>query len=69
MKARYLFLLVAALAGFFSQPINFTSQPAFAQATATKRPVYVRDFVFNAQNLKPDEGLLGRREGPVGRLL
>ena len=29
----------------------------------------MRDFLFDSQNLKPDEGLLGRREGPVGRLL
>ena len=41
----------------------------FAQATVSKQPVYVRDFLFDSQNLKPDEGLLGRREGPVGRLL
>src|SRR4029434_4351590 len=68
MKPRYL-LLFAALAGFLWQAIDFTNQPAFAQATAPKRPVYVRDFLFDAQNLKPDEGLLGRREGPVGRLL
>src|SRR5262247_879036 len=72
MKPKNLFLLVAALAGFWSQAISFTKQPAFAQATgpvAPKRAVYVRDFLFDAQNLKPDEGLLGRREGPVGRLL
>jgi hypothetical protein len=72
MKARNFFLLAAALAGFLWQAIDFTSDPVFAQATdpsAPKRPVYVRDFLFDAQNLKPDEGLLGRREGPVGRLL
>jgi hypothetical protein len=72
MKARHLFLLSTALAGFLWHAIDFTSDPVFAQATdpsAPKRPVYVRDFLFDAQNLKPDEGLLGRREGPVGRLL
>lgn len=69
MKPRNLFLLVASLAGFWLQAINFTKQPAFAQPTAPKRPVYARDFLFDAQTLKPDEGLLGRREGPVGRLL
>src|SRR4030095_2241375 len=71
MKPRHL-LLFAALAGFLWQAIDFTNQPAFAQATgpvAPKRAVYVRDFLFDAPNLKPDEGLLGRREGPVGRLL
>src|SRR4029434_7396783 len=68
MKPRYL-LLFAALAGFLWQAMDFTNQPAFAQATAPKRPVYVRDFLFDAQNLKPDEGLLGSRERPVGRLL
>jgi hypothetical protein len=69
MKARHLFLLAAALAGFLWQAIDFMNQPAFAQATAPKRPVYVRDFLFDSQILKPDEGLLGRREGPMGRLL
>ena len=68
MKARHLFLL-AALAGFLWQAIDFTNHPVFAQATVSKQPVYVRDFLFDSQNLKPDEGLLGRREGPVGRLL
>ena len=72
MKARHLLLLAAALAGFLWQAIDFTNHPVFAQAAAPvapKRPVYVRDFLFDSQNLKPDEGLLGRREGPVGRLL
>jgi Domain of unknown function (DUF4410) len=70
MKATDFFLLVVtSLAGFLWQAIDFTNQPAFAQATAPKRPVYVRDFLFDAQNLKLDEGLLGRREGPIGRLL
>ena len=71
MKPRYLFLF-AALAGFLGQAIDSTNHPVFAQVTAPvgpKRPVYVRDFLFDSQNLKPDEGLLGRREGPVGRLL
>jgi hypothetical protein len=71
MKSRYLFLF-AALAGFLWQAIDCKNHPAFAQVTAPvapKRPVYVRDFLFDSQNLKPDEGLLGRREGPVGRLL
>jgi Domain of unknown function (DUF4410) len=72
MKARYCFLLATALAGFLWHAIDFTSGPVFAQATdpsAPKRPIYVHDFLFDAQNLKPDEGLLSRREGPVGRLL
>jgi hypothetical protein len=71
MKSRYLFLF-AALAGFLWQAIDSTNHLVFAQVTAPvgpKRPVYVRDFLFDSQNLKPDEGLLGRREGPVGRLL
>jgi hypothetical protein len=68
MKPRYLFLH-AALAGFLWQAIDFMNQHAFAQATVSKQPVYVSDFLFDSQNLKPDEGLLGRREGPVGRLL
>jgi len=72
MKARYFFLLATTLAGFLWQAIDCKNHPAFAQVTAPvapKRPVYVRDFLFDSQNLKPDEGLLGRREGPVGRLL
>jgi hypothetical protein len=68
MKPRYLFLF-AALAGFLWQAVDFTNHPVFAQATASRQPVYVRDFLFDSQNLKPDEGLLRRREGPVGRLL
>jgi hypothetical protein len=56
MKARYLFLLAAALAGFLWQAIDFTNHPVFAQATVSKQPVYVRDFLFDSQNLKPDEG-------------
>ena len=69
MKARHLLLLAAALAGFLWQAIDSTNHPVFAQATVSKQPVYVRNFLFDSQNLKPDEGLLGRREGPVGRLL
>jgi hypothetical protein len=70
MKPTDFFLLVVtSLAGFLWEGIDFTNQHAFAQATAPKRPVYVREFLFDLQNLKPDEGLLGRREGPVGRLL
>src|SRR4030095_5779726 len=68
MKPRYL-LLFAALAGVLWQAIDFKNHPAFAQATAPQRPGYVRGFLFYAQNWKPDEGLLGRREGPIGRLL
>lgn len=71
MKFRYLFFLGVALAGSMSQAIHRQSYDVLAQATAPdapKRPVYVRDFLFDTQNLKPDEGLLGRREGPVGRL-
>src|SRR5262245_29417761 len=72
MKLRYLFFLGVVLAGALSQAIHLTRYAVFAQATAPvtpQRPVYVRDFLFDAQNLKPDEGLLGRREGPIGRLL
>jgi hypothetical protein len=70
MKSRYLFLLGAALVASLSQTIHLTNSSAYAQVTAaTQRLVYVRDFLFDSQNLKPDEGLLGRREGPVGRLL
>src|SRR5262245_528247 len=69
MKARHLILLAAPLLAFLWQAIGFTSDPIFAQATAPKAPVYVHDFLFDAQNLKPDEGLLGRRERPIGRLL
>ena len=69
MKARHLLLLAAALAGFLWQAIDSTNHPVFAQATVSKQPVYVRNFLFDSQNLKPDEGLLGRREGPVGPLL
>jgi hypothetical protein len=72
MKARHLFLLAAAVAGFLWHAIDFNSDPVFGQATAPgapQRPVYVRDFLFDAQNLKADEGLLGRRQGPVRGLL
>jgi hypothetical protein len=72
MKARYLFLFAAVLAAFSWQAIGFANHPALAQTTgpvALQRPVYVRDFLFDAQNLKPDQGLLGRRERPIGRLL
>src|SRR5215475_9752172 len=72
MKLRYLFFLVIVLAGAPWQAIHLASYTVFAQATAPvapQRPVYVRDFLFDAQNLKPDKGLLGRREGPIGRLL
>jgi hypothetical protein len=72
MKLRYLFFLGVFLAGAPWQTIHLTNCTVFAQATAPvapQRPVYVRDFLFDAQNLKPDEGLLGRKERPVGRLL
>jgi hypothetical protein len=65
-------LAAMTLAVLLGPSIDFANFAAFAQATgpsAPKRPVYVRDFFFDAQNLKPDQGLLGRREGPVGRLL
>src|SRR5262245_54737675 len=71
MKLRYFFLGVF-LAGAPWQAIDLTNHAVFAQTAAPvapQRPVYVRDFLFDAQNLKPDEGLLGRREGPIGRLL
>src|SRR5215510_5064328 len=71
MKLRYLFFLGVALVGAPWQAIHLTNYTVFAQTApvAPQRPVYVRDFLFDAQNLKPDEGLLGRREGPIGRLL
>src|SRR5215475_5529864 len=72
MKLRYLFFLGVALAGAPWQEIHLPNYTVFAQATAPaapQRPVYVRDFLFDAQNLKPDEGLRGAREGPIGRLL
>jgi len=72
MKLRYLFFLGVFLAGAPWQATHLTNCTVFAQATAPaapQRPVYVRDFLFDAQNLKPDEGLLGRRERPIGRLL
>src|SRR5215831_17877040 len=72
MKLRYLFFFGVFLAGTPWQTIHLTNCTVFAQATAPvapQRPVYVRDFLFDAQNLKPDEGLLGRRERPIGRLL
>jgi hypothetical protein len=70
MNAKYFFLIAAMLLAF-SWQINFKNNTAFGQATppgAPQRPVYVRDFLFDAQNLKPDEGLLGRRQRPAGRL-
>jgi Domain of unknown function (DUF4410) len=73
MKARHLFQLAAiTLAALWGPAIYFANYSVFAQATAPsapKGPVYVRDFRFDAQNLKPDQGLLGGRGGPVGRLL
>jgi Domain of unknown function (DUF4410) len=72
MKAQDFFQLAAIiLAALFGSNIYFASYSAFAQATApaAQRPVYVRDFLFDAQNLKPDQGILGGRGGPVGRLL
>jgi Domain of unknown function (DUF4410) len=71
MNAKHFLLIATTLLAFLSQ-ITFKKNLAFAQATAPvapQRPVYVCDFLFDSQNLKPDEGLLGRREGPVGRLL
>lgn len=70
MKARH-FLLVATTLLALSWQITSKNNPAFAQATAPAAPqrsVYVRDLLFDAQNLKTDQGLLGKREGPVGRL-
>jgi hypothetical protein len=73
MKAKHLFQLVAiSLAALWGPAIYIGSYSAFAQATAPsapKGPVYVRDFLFDAQNLKPDQGLLSGRGGPIGRLL
>ena len=72
MKPRHFIIFAAMTLAALSWPaINF-NHAVFAQVTvqpATKGPVYVRDFLFDAQNLKPDEGLLGGRAGPVGRLL
>jgi Domain of unknown function (DUF4410) len=73
VKPKYFFRLAAiALAAFLAPAIYFSNYSAFAQATAPsapRGPVYVRDFLFDAQNLKPDQGLFGGRGGPVGRLL
>jgi hypothetical protein len=71
MKASYLVQLSAiTLAVLLGPAIDVGSHRVFAQAPSVpKGPVYVRDFLFDAQNLKPDEGLLGGRSGPVGRLL
>jgi len=71
MKLRYLFFLGVVLAGAPWQAIHLTSYAVFAQTAPVvpQRPVYVRDFLFDAQNLKPDQGLLGRKERPIGRLL
>jgi hypothetical protein len=73
MKPKLFFQLAAlTLAALLGPTIYVASHPVFAQApapSAPKGPVYVRDFLFDAQNLKPDEGLLGGRAGPVGRLL
>ena len=73
MKAKHLFQLAGiTLAALWGPAIYFANYSACAQATAPsvrKGPVYVRDFLFDAQNLKPDDGLLGRRSGPVGRLI
>jgi hypothetical protein len=68
MNVKHFLLIATTLLAFLWQ-ITFKNNPAFAQATVSKQPVYVRDFLFDSQNLKPDEGLLGGREGPVGRLL
>jgi hypothetical protein len=73
MKAGHLFQLAAiSLAALWGPAIYFDNYSTFAQATvpsAPKGPVYVRGFLFDAQNLKPDQGLLGGRGGPIGRLL
>jgi Domain of unknown function (DUF4410) len=73
MKPRHFFQLAAiTLAALLAPPIYSSNYSALAQTTAPsapKRPVYVRDFLFDAQNLKPDQGLFGGRGGPVGRLL
>jgi hypothetical protein len=72
MKPRYLLVLAGTLAVLLGPSIDFANLTAFAQApapSAPRGPVYVRDFLFDSQNLKPDEGLLGGRAGPVGRLL
>jgi Domain of unknown function (DUF4410) len=72
MKRRQFFQLTVTLAALLAPPIYFSNYSAFAQPTAQstpKGPVYVRDFFFDAQNLKPDQGLLGRKEGPAARLL
>lgn len=72
MKPRYLLGLAATLAALLGPSIDCANLSAVAQGpapSAPKGPVYVRDFLFDAQNLKPDEGLLGGRAGPVGRLL
>ncbi|HEY6363679.1 MAG TPA: DUF4410 domain-containing protein [Candidatus Binatia bacterium] len=72
MKARHLVQLALTLVALWGPAIYFDNSSAFAQATAPsapKGPVYVRDFLFDAQNLKPDPGLLGGRGGPIGRLL
>jgi Domain of unknown function (DUF4410) len=73
MKPSYLLGVAAmTLAVLLGPSIDFANLVAFAQGTASsvpKGPVYVRDFFFDVQNLKPDQGLLGGRAGPVGRLL
>jgi hypothetical protein len=73
MKPRNLLLFAAmTLVALWGPAIYFDNYSAFAQAavpSAPKGPVYVRDFLFDAQNLKPDQGLLGSRGGPIGRLL
>jgi Domain of unknown function (DUF4410) len=72
MKRRQFFQLTVTLAALLAPPIYFSNYSAFAQPNARstpKGPVYVRDFFFDAQNLKSDQGLLGRKEGPAARLL
>jgi hypothetical protein len=72
MKRRQFFQLTVTLAALLAPPIYFSNYSVFAQPTARstpKGPVYVRDFFFDAQNLKPDQGLLGTKEGPAARLL
>jgi hypothetical protein len=72
MKPRHFFQLAMTLAALLEPAISFSNYSAFAQATgpsAPRGPVYVRDFLFDVQNLKPDQGLFGYRGGPVGRLL
>jgi hypothetical protein len=72
MKTRYRSQLIAIILAVLLGPaICVSGRRVFAQAiapSAPKGPVYVRNFLFATQNLKPDEGLLGGRAGPVGRL-